>query len=135
MENNIEIALHKMENDLSFSEIDIFEKEAKQWVDLFYNTHCSTDVTPYMHILAFHVPESMRLHGNVSHFCQQGLEKLNDLVTKWYHRSTNFGSSALAQILAKQYRLHKLQGQFKRKPKWTHSLVYCFYIQSFSLTK
>lgn len=100
--------LTEMEKDLSEEEIDAFEIAAKEWVHLYYEINCSTDITPYMHLLAFHVPEVMRLHGNISHFCQQGLEKLNDLVTKWYHRSTNFGPSALAQILSKQHRLHIL---------------------------
>ncbi|XP_038069038.1 ficolin-3-like [Patiria miniata] len=40
----------------------------------------------------------MRLYGNPSFFCQQGLEKLNDFVTKWYFRSSNFGTDALKQM-------------------------------------
>ena len=119
------VLLTEMDKDLLEKDIDAFEKAAKDWVNLYYKVNCSTDITPYMHVLAFHVPEVMRLHGNVSHFCQQGLEKLNDLVTKWYHRSTNFGSAAMAQILTKQHRLHVLQGKCKRKPKWSVTCSKC----------
>jgi hypothetical protein len=42
-----------------------------------------------MHAFAQHVPEFLRLYGNIVIFSQQGLEKLNDLTTKHYHRSTN----------------------------------------------
>ena len=86
-----------MDKDFNPSEIN-FEEMVKAWVSLHYETCCSTDITPYMHILACHVPESIRLHGNISCICQQDLEKLNDLVNKWYHRSTNFGSKLLILI-------------------------------------
>ena len=37
---------------------------------------------PYMYIL-------IKLYGSLAPFCQQGLEKLNDNITKDYFRSTN----------------------------------------------
>ena len=89
--------LKMMENNLTDKEIGGFETSARAWVSLYYDTHCSTDITPYMHVLSCHVPQLMRLHGNISHFCQQGLEKVNDLVTKRYHRSTKFGSKGLVE--------------------------------------
>ena len=72
--------------------------------------YLSKDLTPYMHILAIHLPEAMQLHGNVEDFCQQGLEKLNHLVTKWYFSSTNCGKTALKQIMHKQQRIQTLEG-------------------------
>ncbi|KAJ8049520.1 hypothetical protein HOLleu_02300 [Holothuria leucospilota] len=71
-----------------------------------------------MHVLAYHIPEVMKLHGNASFFCQQGLEKLNHLVTKWYFRSTNFSKTALEQIMNKQHRLRLLENSCVRTPKW-----------------
>ena len=71
-----------------------------------------------MHVLAHHLPEVMRMHGNPTYFCQQGLEKLNDFVTKWYFRSTNFGKEALKKVMQKQNRLMLLESRCKRSPKW-----------------
>jgi len=47
------------------------------------------DVTPYIHALLNHVPEFIRLHGNLISFTQQGLEKLNDVSTKEFQRASN----------------------------------------------
>ena len=115
----------QMDRDLRETEINAFEQAAREWVDLYYKINCSTDVTPYMHVLSCHVPEAMRLHGKLSRFCQQGLEKVNDLVTKWYCRSTNFGSKAMEQVMAKQHRLHYLESVCKRTPKWVVSCSNC----------
>ena len=117
--------LKLMDQNLSPDQIDQFEDSARAWVSLYYNTYCSTDITPYMHVLACHIPEMMRLHGNISHFCQQGLEKVNDLVTKWYHRSTNFGAKSMSQILAKQHRLQTLGTKFKPQPLWNVQCSKC----------
>ena len=43
---------------------------------------------PYMHIMAYHVSETIPIHGSLSNFTQQGFEKLNDHITKCYLRST-----------------------------------------------
>lgn len=37
------------------------EQEAKAWVRLFTTIYQTKDVTPYMHALAMHVPEFIRL--------------------------------------------------------------------------
>lgn len=58
-------------------------------------------------------------------FCQQGLEKLNDVVTKWYFRSTNFSKTALTRIIHKQYRLIRLQGKCQRALKFSMTCSAC----------
>ena len=59
------------------------------------------------------------MHGSLSQFTQQGLEKLNDHITKWYFRSTGFNQQvALKQLLQKQNCLRKLELDGKRKPNW-----------------
>ena len=75
---------------LSPEEINSFQTLTKEWVALYQNVYLAKDIAPYMHVLCYHFPEVMRLYGNPTLFCQQGLEKLNDMVTKWYFRSTNF---------------------------------------------
>ena len=110
---------------LTMEQIDEFESSAKAWIDLYCNVYLAKDITPYMHVLAFHIPEVMRLYGNPTYFCQQGLEKLNDLVTKWYFRATNFGKTALKQIMLKQNRLRHLETKCKRAPRWVVKCSSC----------
>ena len=88
-----------------------FEADAKGWVILFTSIYQRKDVTPYMHAFAMHIPEFLRLnHGNISIFSQQGLEKLNDVSTKHFQRSSNHrNEEALTQMLQKGNRIEILR--------------------------
>ena len=56
-----------------------------------------------MHAFAMHVPEFLKLYGNITMFTQQGLEKLNDITTIHFQRSSNYREmEALVQVLEKQ---------------------------------
>ena len=110
---------------LSDDNIDQFDSSAKAWVDLDSRVYLAKDVTPYMHVFSYHVSEVMRMYGNPTYFSQQGLEKLNDLVTKWYFRSTNFGKTALEQIMKKQHRLRLLDEKCKRTLNWQVTCSIC----------
>ena len=72
-----------------------------------------------MHALAMHVSEFIHLYGNLVAFTQQGLEKLNDITTKQFQRSTNHRDiSSLKQILEKRNRIELLEDdEIKRVPK------------------
>ena len=87
--------MDQLNQDMTEEDIDKFENDAKEWVKLWGGrVYLSKDVTPYMHILACHLPEVIRRHGKAVKFCQQGLEKLNHMITKWYFHSTNDDTSA-----------------------------------------
>ena len=79
-----------------------FGKAATAWVNSFTSLYQTSDVTPYMHAMAMHVPEFLKLYGDISKFSQQGLEKLNDVTTKDFLRGTNHRNGALQQILEKE---------------------------------
>ena len=70
-----------------------------------------------MHAFAMHTSEFICLHGNIIQFTQKGLEKLNDLTTKYFQRSTNHRElSSLRQILEKRSRIELLEDNgFERK--------------------
>jgi len=88
---------------------DDFQLKAKAWVRKFCSVYQTKHVTPYVHALAMHVPEFIRLHGNITKFTQQGLEKLNDLTTKHYLHSTNHRETeALMQLMEKKNQLEGL---------------------------
>lgn len=58
----------------------------------------SKNVTPYIHILAKHIPDFIQRYKNISQFTQQGLEKLNDQTTLDFARSTNHDYCSLAAL-------------------------------------
>ena len=66
-----------------------------------------------MHAMAQHVPEFLQLHkGNIVQFTQQGLEKLNDVSTKNYQRSSNHRDhEALKEMLQKMNKIELLRDQ------------------------
>ena len=101
------------------SEAEQIDCKAKTWVTRFKLLYQSKDVTPYMHALAMHVSEFIHLYGNLVAFTQQGLEKLNDITTKQFQRSTNHRDiSSLKQILEKRNRIELLEDdEIKRVPK------------------
>lgn len=70
-----------------FVSLDCFQLSAKEWVTGYIKLHQSKDATPYMHILMYHVCESVKLNGEIGNLTMQGLEKLNDNVSKWFYRS------------------------------------------------
>ena len=96
--------------NLECDDIDEFEKSAKNWVSEFVSIYQSKDVTPYMHAFSMHVSQFLRLHRNISSFTQQGLEKVNDITTKFYQRASNHHDfESLKQILLKHNRLEALE--------------------------
>ena len=62
------------------------------------------------------------MYGSLACFSQQGLEKLNDNLTKDYFRSTNHVEGFLRQLLLKLNRLEELSKEF---PKQTHHCSKC----------
>ena len=63
--------------------------------------------------MAYHIPEYLQLHkGNIVQFTLQGLEKLNDISTKNFQRSSNHRDhEALEQMLQKMNRVELLCDQ------------------------
>ncbi|XP_074662584.1 uncharacterized protein LOC141915078 [Tubulanus polymorphus] len=65
--------------------LSCFEK-AKSFVNLFLSLgskrkgYKKANVTPYMHVLLYHVPFLIKEHGPISRYSGQSIEKLNDVV-------------------------------------------------------
>ena len=108
------------QQSITFAEANQFEAEAKSWVKKFTAIYQTKNVTPYIHIMAMHIPEFIYMHQNLAQFTQQGLEKLNDQTTIDYARSTNHNHrnlDALKQLLQKKNRMEYLEDNgFQRKP-------------------
>ena len=92
------------------------ESWCRAWVDKYGSTFLRKDVTPYMHVFMNHVSESLKLHGNISDYNQQAMEKLNDTITSLFFRSTNHrNTQAFKQVMAKQNRISYLHDKWKDK--------------------
>lgn len=105
-------------NELSNEDCDSHElqSDVMNWVKKFLTVYQTKNITPYVHCLAYHVPEFIAKYGTLSRFSQQGLEKLNDVTTQHFLRSTNHRTSeAFKQIMEKWNRLEQLKDDgFKR---------------------
>ena len=91
------------------------KESTSQWLKLFLEVYQTKDVTPYVHTLVFHIPKFIELYGSLALFSQQGLEWLNDNITKDYFRSTNHRQDALKILLMKLNWLEELQGEERHK--------------------
>ncbi len=97
---------------------DQLQGDIKNWVREFLTIYQTKNVTPYVHAFAYHVPEFVRRYGNITMFTQEGLEKLNDITTKHYQRSTNHRDDALKQALEKRNRIEDLEDSgYQRKKR------------------
>ena len=56
----------------------------------------------------YHIPEFLKRYGTIAPFSQQGVEKLNDLITQDYFKSTNH-RDAVIQIMLKLNQLEELR--------------------------
>ena len=93
-----------------------FQSDAKAWSKLYLTVYQTKTVTPYMHSLAMHVCEFIDLKA----FSQQGLQKLNDLTTLHYMRSTNHqhtDEAALRQLILERNRLETLEDEGVKRLK------------------
>ncbi len=95
------------------------QSDLKSWVRMFLKIYQTKNVTPYIHSFVYHVPEFIEKYGCIGKFNQQGLEKLNDVTTVNFLKSTNRRKSeAYKQILQKWNRLEQLEDSgYKRSQR------------------
>ena len=105
--------------------VEKFKTTVKDWLSCFLSVYQTKNVTPYMHTLIFHIPEFLNLYGSLVQFSQQGLEKLNDTLTKDYFRSSNHHDEFLRQLMLKRNRLEALEMRNIDRPKQIHHCTKC----------
>lgn len=84
------------DNKLVHYEIETLTKE---WLNDFLKLYHRKHVTPYMHAFTFHLKEFVEIYGDINAFNQQGHEKLNDITTLQYFKSTNIKCKARSNFL------------------------------------
>ena len=104
------------ENDSQFDDkLNELKADLKAWLGYYQQLNNGQTITPYIHGFVFHIPEFLEKYKDVNIFNLQGLEKMNDLTTQYYHNSTNKHSvenEYLLQLLNKRNRIefYNLEG-------------------------
>ena len=97
-------SLYDIINSLDKLSSDEIQQKTERWHSLFIATYKKEFETPYIHALQEHLHDQVALHGDISIFNQQPVEKLNDLTTKEYFQATN-KHEFLEQILLRRERM------------------------------
>ncbi|XP_066925709.1 uncharacterized protein [Clytia hemisphaerica] len=103
-------------------EIDTFQQKTYEWIGRLKKMNgCgyswSYPVTPYIHILAKHVPDILRKYGTLRIFSGQGVEKKNDDLRKIFHSKIN-RKDACVNLLKVEKRMRCLEEEgFERKKR------------------
>ena len=103
---------------------DALFTQVKNWVLLFLplegkrKGYERARITPYMHILVYHVPNLCMLYSGLRNFSAQGMEKLNDVV-KSIHRQHSNKIGACSDVVIAPWRQNQLTAQ-KRAPNKTN---------------
>ena len=101
-------------------------KIAREWVLLFLSLEGKRTgyerqrITPYIHILVYHIPRICSQHNGLRNFSAQGMEKLNDTVKSINSKKSNkFG--AHSDVVKVTCRQNQLAGQKRTSHCYTKS--------------
>ena len=97
-------------NEFNETYLDNLKEDLKIWLGHYVKLvpRETKEITPYIHIFTFHLPEFIQKHKNINIYNLQGLEKLNDFVTQIYHCSSNkhkLNNSYIFQMIKKRNRV------------------------------
>lgn len=110
--------------NLTKNEADVIFSQAKSWIDLFCSLrgvrpgYNRTRVTPYMHLIPYHLPFFVQRHGCLKQFTGQGVEKNNDEAKKIFFNKSNRWD-AVRDILQTESRQWDLRHQERQKAQYT----------------
>ncbi len=80
------------------------ENNCNYLLSLFIECYGKERMTPYLHSTCIHLHEMHKLHGNLNYYCNEGLEKMNDLSTHSFFRNTNKRATFIQQMLERDAR-------------------------------
>ncbi len=96
----------------NIQQVDGIREKTLEWYFLYRSLTFQKEITPYIHIFGMHLHEQiahLKSKGlSLNRFSMQGLEKLNDFFTQYYHRATNKKNNYIGQILKKRCRVELL---------------------------
>ena len=98
-------------------DLDYMERLINKWFVKYVSLYGKANVTPYIHMFNYHLIDLYKKYGNINYFNTQGLEKLNDLSTMDYFKTTNKRDDYCFQILKRNMRMDYLKSIVGIKPK------------------
>ncbi len=94
---------------LTEAQIQSYFAEAKDWTikyrELSHELEGFDTITPYVHIMMYHVPRILKQYGTLKSFSGQGLEKTNDDIKRIYHAKTNKHDAPAASLTVRRRKL------------------------------
>ena len=115
-------AIYRILTDLKPTDdaTDNFFGQATNWISTFLTLgdkmpgFHKRNVTPYMHMMCYHIPLMLQKHRNIKEFSGQLVEKKNDLRKTYNLKSSHYDSCY--EALAACKRLEAL-GRYRRQPR------------------
>ena len=98
-------------NEFLTAELENLRLRINNWITHFLSIYQTRDTTPYIHLLTHHCTDIIENHGSVAMFNTQGLERMNDIVSKMYFRSTNQSKDSLQQLILKHKRIEYFEDE------------------------
>lgn len=97
-------------SEITIENLDMvsFKERLRNWLYFYKKIDIMENTSPYVHAFVFHMPEFLKIHGRINLYNCQGLEKLNDISTKFYFNSTNKNNKDnifLVQLIKKMNRM------------------------------
>lgn len=93
-------------------DIDVLKLRIENFLKNFLDISFKKSITPYTHILVSHIYQQTKSLKTknlcINDFSMQGIEKLNDFVTKYFQRSSNKKGEFIKQVLQKRSRIEIL---------------------------
>ncbi|KAL5474796.1 hypothetical protein EMCRGX_G026806 [Ephydatia muelleri] len=112
---------------------DTMHQKAKQWIDSFLSIpaggYKKSHVTPYMHCMAYHVPECIRRYGNLRKLSGQGFEKHNDNAKRAYFSSNKWNASM--DIIRTEARIDCLRNYATPKTQSQRKTMHTGFMEAF----
>jgi hypothetical protein len=101
---NIYISLRNPHNYDKDDMAEMIQTTTLAWGILYTNLNSYDSITPYIHAFVDHLHVMIKQHGDVCLWTTQGLEKLNDILSKEFHLCTNKHEDFMVQMLKKRNR-------------------------------
>ena len=77
------------QHNINQETIEQLELKVERWLGFYCLINNSENITPYIHAFKTHCTEQLLKYKDINIYCLQGLEKLNDVLTKTFHMATN----------------------------------------------
>lgn len=123
MVGKLYVLLKIPQDKVEITDVNEIKTLARKWSDTYCELFQAKDVTPYVHVLRYHLSEMISIHGTISGYTQQGLENLNHQLTKSYFRGSNFHENAFVQVFERHYRIQYLHTHERKLAKVHHCSV------------